>query len=1301
MRTASNIEVREPESSPIVEEQAIIDSGANQCTGGGSFRVIEMSQRLVSIEGWGKTAVENIKIGMAATVAFTSTGERVLLIGHEVAITNQKTLLSKCQMTRAGHRVDDTASRYGGGQQIIMADGTILPLRYRNGLHLLKTERPNDEDLEMLRAIELTRNEAYSPEETENDDASEPSWTNYIDPFINESLSFYNDYLEPSGPTANFAKIQEPVPRLVFTMGAAPQVTATKRQDPDYEHIRQCLLYKPMDRVMQTLKMTTQLAMNSQRLPLRQHFKSRIPALNARRLTEPYATDTFFSSIKSIEGYTCAQIYVGKSSAHTVVYGLSSEDQFPLTLYDFTRDVGVPVGLMSDNAKAETSAKVKEWLRTYQVKEMLTEPHHPNQNPAERRIQEIKATTNVIMDRTNTPEDLWYLCVEYVSYVLNRISHNVLNHKTPIEVAFGETPDISAILQFSWYEKLLYLDGAVPFPKSKEKYGHFVGIAHNQGDALTFYVLTDDTRQVIVRSVARRATDELNPNFRAMPTTDDPDGPDLEDDPASAMPDNIIVRGSSDISTTPTEPKNEDDDVREPLTIDPQDLIGTFIRYDINGVTYRAKVARRLQENKYLLELPDGAREEIVNYNDIINAINRKNSDNEADEGDRTWTFSNILNHRTNKENKTLEILIEWDNGEQTWEPLSMIAQDDPISCANYAKEHKLLNANGWKRFRRLAKTDKRYIRLCQRIRSINVANRKFTVKVKYGISIPRSSKEAIDFDKTAGNNLWTEAMKKELDKIRSYDTFKDVGTNKANVPEQYKPVRVHFVFDIKPTTLMRKARLVAGGHLTEDPADSVFSGIVNLRNLRITMTVAETTGLQIHNVDIGNAYLEAQTRERLFLYAGNEFGELEGHYLLVEKALYGLHSSGSRFAEHLADKLRELGWCPCKADQAIWMKRVDDHYEYITTYVDDLCIMSKDPVQIVSELQKFFKTIKNEGEIKYFLGADFNHREAPERVLVQGARTYIKRALETYQQIFNEVPRKQTVPMDPDASPELDESELLDQEGRANYLSLVGMLQWLVTIGRYDIMCAVMTMARYRVAPRKGHMELVKRIFGYLRAFSDLSIKFRTGIPDYERKISSKDEDIERKAWKAIYQDAAEEIPANTPEPLGAPMRLSLFVDANLNHDKVTGRACTGILTLLNQTPIDWYSKRQNTVESATYGSEFVAARIGSDQIVDLRYTLRMLGVPLDGPAWMFGDNLSVVISATIPASTLKKRHHFLSYHRVRESIAAGMMIFGHIAGKSNPSDVLTKYLSRAKAWPLLQPFLGWWHSPSETLTE
>ena len=123
--------------------------------------------------------------------------------------------------------------------------------------------------------------------------------------------------------------------------------------------------------------------------------------------------------------------------------------------------------------------------------------------------------------------------------------------------------------------------------------------------------------------------------------------------------------------------------------------------------------------------------------------------------------------------------------------------------------------------------------------------------------------------------------------------------------------------------------------------------------------------------------------------------------------------------------------------------------------------------------------------------------------------------------------------------------------------------------------------------------------------------------------------------------------------------MTTTTYVDANLHHDQVTGRAVTACLHLVNATPPPWHTKRQSTVETATFGSKFVAARIATDQIIDLMYTLMYLGVPIRSKSYMFGDNKSVVDSASIPTSTLSKKSTPASNHRVREAIAAGYLQF------------------------------------------
>ena len=199
-------------------------------------------------------------------------------------------------------------------------------------------------------------------------------------------------------------------------------------------------------------------------------------------------------------------------------------------------------------------------------------------------------------------------------------------------------------------------------------------------------------------------------------------------------------------------------------------------------------------------------------------------------------------------------------------------------------------------------------------------------------------------------------------------------------------------------------------------------------------------------------------------------------------------------------------------------------------------------------------------------------------------------------------------------------------------------------------------------------------------------TICIRTHEPDYS--------DIPDRMYdwaNSIYGDVKEVLPDNMPPPLGKPVVLTSYVDANLYHDMVTGRSVSGILHLVNQTPFEWFSKKQNTVETATYGSEFVAAQIATEQIIANRMMFRYLGIPVREKTFLFGDNKSVVDSSAKPHAVLHKRHNALSFHCVREAIAAGIIHFEHIDGPINPADILSKHWAYPKVWPMLQPLLFW----------
>ena len=101
---------------------------------------------------------------------------------------------------------------------------------------------------------------------------------------------------------------------------------------------------------------------------------------------------------------------------------------------------------MNNSAKVETSKQIKDILKMYAIKDMQSEPNYQHQNYAERRIQEVKATSTIIMDRDGVPDCIWYQCLKYVVVLLHHLSSPGLNHKTPNEKAFGATPDINTLI---------------------------------------------------------------------------------------------------------------------------------------------------------------------------------------------------------------------------------------------------------------------------------------------------------------------------------------------------------------------------------------------------------------------------------------------------------------------------------------------------------------------------------------------------------------------------------------------------------------------------------------------------------------------------------------------------------------------------------------------------------------------------------------------------------------------------------------------------------------------------------------
>ena len=257
------------------------------------------------------------------------------------------------------------------------------------------------------------------------------------------------------------------------------------------------------------------------------------------------------------------------------------------------------------------------------------------------------------------------------------------------------------------------------------------------------------------------------------------------------------------------------------------------------------------------------------------------------------------------------------------------------------------------------------------------------------------------------------------------------------------------------------------------------------------------------------------------------------------------------------------------------------------------------------------------------------------------------------------------------------------DEEHASRYRQIIGILRWAIELGRVDILTEVSLLSQYQANPREGHLEALYWIMNYLHRYPTRRLIMNHIMPDIDESVFRHDD------WTDFYGEVVEEDPPNMPVPLGNPVQMSCFVDADHAGNKVTRRSHTGIFILLNNTPVIAFTKRQNTCESSTYGSELVAMRIAKDLISALRIKLKCFGIPLSGPTNVFCDNNGVVQNTSIPESTLSKKHNAINYHIIREAVAAGIIRVGKEDTTANIADVFTKLVPFSRKYQLLSPFL------------
>ena len=653
-----------------------------------------------------------------------------------------------------------------------------------------------------------------------------------------------------------------------------------------------------------------------------------------------------------------------------------------------------------------------------------------------------------------------------------------------------------------------------------------------------------------------------------------------------------------------------------------------------------------------------------------------------------------IVNHAF--DNLQAMVQVKWNTGHKSWESVSDMKSHAFDLLLKYSTKNDLQDTAGWRWTARIRAIQNRLkLRAAALGESYDaeailrrVASKQPKDEIKFGRVVPRNVKHALllDLQDEADSRFWEKAMDKEMHVMEKNKVFRMLPRG-HRPPKGYQFAPLHMVYDVKEGGV-GKARFVAGGHVVDSSKYAVYASVIKSEHFRMLLSIADANQLHVVTGDIGGAYLNAKTSEKVYSIAGKQFKENEGRVILIEKALYGLKTSAAQWWKHLAGTLRSIGFQNSSVDDNVWMHPVLDEennvvrYDYICVHVDDFAIFAKDVSKHITALQEIY-TVRHVTPIMnstFYLGMDLK-RDTCFRGFLMAVKTYIIEALRELTALLGFC-KKQRTPLDPNVSYEVATTAPLSLDQHAKYRSAVGIFQWISCCGRIDITFAARLLSRFSAGPLVQHWEGCRHLTGYLRQCKSFALPMHHGkiAPDPASPIDVKDSLGETNLFKEIYPNAKEAVSDSDPTPCYSEISTTCYVDSDWAGDKSHRRSVTGYIIYLGSTPVVWYCKTQSMVETSTYSAEFMAMKKAVEHIKGLRQALRAFGVSVTSPTEIRCDNKSVVSNTVIAASTLRNRQIGIAYHMCRESVAADIIRVFHIKSEFNRADILTKILASLK---------------------
>ena len=618
------------------------------------MRVIHKTHRKINIQGIDNHEVTGLDVVTAATLLNTSQGKVIGIFNEYAYLGKGSSIHSSGQLEWFKTNVDEKSVKVGGTQLITTLGGYSVPLLIKDGLaYATSLGKPTDQDMDTYPHVFFTSPDEWDPSVLDHDpphlDGLDPSRVP-DQPFGDPMFDAYGDFNERI------------IANLNILLDAPPE---------------DCGSYTEISSVF-TANLHQSSPQELTGMPYAHSLHGHPhPASRTLSMSPPGMGPLHIPRITS------------KSTLSLAI--LKSTKQFINTLSDNIRKQGAMDTLISDGGKYEISQRVTDLLRSLFIQDYQSEPYHQHQNKAENCFGLAKRYTNTVMNTSGCPAFCWLLCLQYICVVLNHLASPTLQGICPVQALQGTTPDVSFMLHFSFYEPVYYrIDSSEPdlnFPSSSnEKKGYWVGFADNQGDSLTWRILTEDTHKIIICSGICSALRTTKNQRLASPSGEGTTLPfpiPYPQQSTNSLPLDPLDASTHNFEQFVKSQSGEDEDNPIPMAnIDIPNLLGRsfLLPPEDNGERHMAKIididdhGQSLEDIKFRLKINKDQAEEIMSYNQLMDYI-QKGTDAEEDP-DSLFKFRDIVAHQgplestdPNHKGSKYNVMVEWESGEVLMSP--------------------------------------------------------------------------------------------------------------------------------------------------------------------------------------------------------------------------------------------------------------------------------------------------------------------------------------------------------------------------------------------------------------------------------------------------------------------------------------------------------------------------------------------------------------------------------------------------------------------------------------------------------